>query len=556
MVIFSFSRDCRFLFITFTLEFMKKLTVLLMTLFWLQPFFIAHGHELYRLVRQDCGSETGFIINTDSDNVYLLSVTGELKVFTGKELRHILIYNTLDNPIPSLKEESGLQEYLRNIQVEEYDLSGFVGWPIKFIEESVVFFDIEGKTHIIDVDRLLKIERTVDLILTEQTIKAHEPVNFVLGDTLYECRKADEDEGGGGVRPTRIISDKIKIHKFLSNYQRGFERLRRFQFITNFYPKPFLYDRTTKVGLVLNNRGEQEYSNGLPFYFQMSSGRPFALQSFTSVGTVPIELLPNIEPIFAVRADFKSHFFHANFAGNLLGLSAGSRVVTADGKGMYEDFFDKMDNKSAAMATHFNYMAMTGIDWHEYSFSGGTWYPVYTFHGKSLFREILATQSSPVFRFQYTLPKFHASLIYSKTKMEKSDPTESDLVVKYSSDLSSGVSLSPQSETLLSKLTQFSLDAWYIRLSGSYQIEKGLKVGLDEVIHSGKYDETFSGKENQINSLQMNTSVWLTQRFSSYVNIKLHINYFHRTYDYDFNKDEKSELDNDYTVGGAIEFLL
>ena len=131
----------------------------------------------------------------------------------------------------------------------------------------------------------------------------------------------------GSLRPTRVIGDRIKVGEHLAKLAELFREVDGFEERTRVYARPFLFDRTMRLGLSYFRRG----GNALPLYFRWASGRPYRFQSLTAIGRIQNPSLPSAAPSFSVRSDLKSHFFHAFFAGHLPSLAAGSHSISSPG---------------------------------------------------------------------------------------------------------------------------------------------------------------------------------------------------------------------------------
>lgn len=243
------------------------------------------GLELYRFVDPNCHSKTGLILNADGKNIYLLTTGGELELVHRKKIKHVLVYNTLYNPIATIHFTKPLTELLRNVFVTTLDKPSLIGWPIKFSENMIVFFDIEGKNNIVDRDNLMGIN-IPNKVYSGKISPSTSNVSFGYGNNLPECRSKPKGENSKDLPPTRMISDKIKVDKFLYSFEIGFKKLNKFQRRTQFYALPYLFEKDTLFGFHVSNKEMNwELPNKLPIFFKWSEGKPYSHQSRMVLGS-------------------------------------------------------------------------------------------------------------------------------------------------------------------------------------------------------------------------------------------------------------------------------
>ncbi len=149
----------------------------------------SYALELYTVLKNDCETETGLIVHTDSDNAYLLNLAGKLAIVERELINVVLVYNVHDNPIKNLDLTSGLQDYLREVHVDDKENTRFLGWPTRFLENLIIFHDIEGKTHLVDTDKIKHFSLPEESgFLTKDTAQ-FKHAEFGLGGNLPEFEK-------------------------------------------------------------------------------------------------------------------------------------------------------------------------------------------------------------------------------------------------------------------------------------------------------------------------------------------------------------------------------
>ena len=115
---------------------------------------VVYSLEIYTLIGDDCGTNTGLIVGGDERRIYMLNVGGNLSSIDQDDVQLALVYNIHDNPIRTVDLSSELGGLLREVKLSDEEQTHFIGWPIKFIDQIIVFFDIDGKTHLVDLEKI------------------------------------------------------------------------------------------------------------------------------------------------------------------------------------------------------------------------------------------------------------------------------------------------------------------------------------------------------------------------------------------------------------------
>lgn len=513
----------------------------------------AEAFEIYRFVGADCKQSTGVIVDVDDAKIHLLSVEGQYRSVTRADISYVLVYNTVTNPIGSITLGTELKVLLRDVYIGTIEKPTLTGWPIQFIEDLVVFFDIEGKQNLIDQDKLLAIRAPEGKLAPVVKVANSKPQAFSFGTNLPQC---PEKVDAGAVQPTRMLSDKIRITEFLGRYDVGFTKLKRFQNRTRFYARPYLFEQKSRISFTFTEERftEELPVSMLPLAFQWASGKAFSHQGGSTVGFKPIRLLPNVEPVFGASTDLKIHFFNASLAGNLFSLPAGKTFMTAN-KAFFADHFQKLAEDDVRVYTHFNYLALSGIDYGPYSVAAGVFYPIFGIYADGYFRELLASQSSLMMKLQYMNAKSTWRLIYSGISRSKDSPTEEDALVSLSTEMRGGAA-PPARSAIQDQLGSFDLKANFVRFGVEHEWSKELKGGLDEVLLIGTYEEDLAGSTNEIKFNQYTTAFFIQQQFGNYVALQLDLNLFLRRFDVTTDGDKDTQESRKPSGSMTLEFML
>lgn len=511
--------------------------------------------ELYTIVHNGCEAQTGLIIHVDEEQVYQINIEGKLVTIPRKEIDHILVNNTIANPFSRLDLTSGMAEYLREVKVSSNDKLVITGWPIRFFEDLIVFFDLEGKTHLLQTGDIQKFSISKVEGLQVKDIDLFEQMTFGFGNNLPACSRKTPEKGAT-IQPTRMLSNQIKIQKFLSVYHEGFTKLKRLQKRTVFYARPYLFDKKTKLAIVvIRDDFQEEFSVGLPLYFQWPSGKTFGPQGLLVVGLKPIENLPSVEPVFGLRFDGKYHFLSASFAGNPFAFSAGSHFMI-ENRFFMESYFSAKNASDILFLPQYNQVALTGLERGNYSLSVGYYYPLFGIQANGIFRELLSDDASTIVKLKYTGQDFNFNVVASSTVMGSESPGPENINLIYADEMSQLTSRSTRSMILETQMERFSFDSSFIRLNLDLDLASDISLGFSEVVILGDYEETISGAPYKLRFDHYITAVSVQQEFGENVALKGYLNYFLRNYHSQLDQNKKTHEESKFSFSVAIEFIL
>ena len=566
------------------IRFLLALTII--TIFAIYSPNKALSLDVHSIVDKQCQFHTGIIIQVTESNVGLLNIQGKYFQLPRKSIRSLLVYNVLQNPISTITLSTELKDQLLDISIKGSSRVLLRGWPVKFVEDLVLFYDLNGKSHVLNIYDITRI-RPVPKDNVPAKIKMQSSrVRFVVGTLVPQCPKSIKKKESKGVRPTLILSDQIKRSEFLSNFQKGYLNLDSYKDRTYLYARPFLFPRKSRLGFIYFQEEKEMGAPILPIYYQWSSGRPYRFQSFTTVGATISPWLPNFEPIFGFTSDLKSHIFNASFIGNISALPAGTPIAKGS---------SPMKNPAdIRIETNYNYMALMGADWGPFSLSFGTFFPVFILYSHEHYRQVLASRLTPTFKFQTIGHNYRIRVVYGHTEAEldKQDPKktvlfdpdsaypseedEGDWAEKKSSDsdLESYEETTSKSDSLESDKTpwkdllsmeqkekeedleSFSFNNHFIRFGFDFEPSEDLTISLDEVILMGEYSEKLAGVTNEFEFTHLSSSLSAMHAFGHYVSVKAYINFHYRRYRTRFDNETKKDNAKEFAFGGALELLF
>lgn len=502
---------------------------------------MASAMELQGFVTTNCEQQVGLIIHVDNDGVDLLGLNGRIKRLLRKDIENLLIYNVVENPIQPVQLNDESLHYLKSIYFDESEKSQTYAFPIQFIDDLLIFYSLDGKVHVRTFEDIYKIRPAPENLKNTQTNVVWKSLNFEFNEATTNCANT-ASKNKGGVKPTRILADKISIDEFLSSFEQGYSRLESFEERTYLYAKPFLYPKKSRLGIVFAGVRE-EPAPTLPIYFQWSTGEPYRFQSLTIVGMKSHEFLPNTQPVAAIRSEVKSHIFHAMFIGNIMGMSAGSAIFIGSPV--------LTINGSTSVQPSFNYMALMGGDYGAWSLSGGLYYPTFGIkvsnEYQDEYREILGSSASYAMRLMFTKEKYRLRVIGSYSNYNKGTVRKSDVLA---------VQGDPSNDNAADYPTNFSFNSIFLRGGVDYQITPRFSAGLDGIFLKGGYKETYKSIAGNVDFKKMTIQAYLQRAFGEYVSISGYVNFMQNTYDGSLSNIDAAKKQNEVLYFGALEFIL
>lgn len=431
-------------------------------------FFIlsssAWGIDIYRFFTKDCNSVTGILVHVEESAstkgnlvAHILTLDGREEVLNVSLISRMSQYKIHETPaslsdilIKQVKAKTksiANQSYLYRV-VLSYDADympefdegiqerSFFGYAIAFDGDVIVFLDIFGKLHIIEVEHIQSIHSLLqptfyeeiyreifgqdDAELNQSSLKGRKSVfrGIVLRSPpgweecgSYEFLPKRNAGDGASIEhlPSAVQRDSFKIISFFNNGLDGYRRLKSLAERTSFYPKPIVFDTKSRLGIPVkapqfgfyNDAYGISPENQFPFYIVFGGGKPYRFQSHFSFGSLYLHPAPFLRGIFGVESSFKSHLIHGVFVGNLSNMTAGRTTVS-------QLFFegDKLDSKRSNRAPwgllSFNHMTLLGVDYGPWGLSFGAFYPTFGLGIGEDFREVTTNTVSQVFRISHT----------------------------------------------------------------------------------------------------------------------------------------------------------
>jgi len=475
----------------------------------------ARAVEIHTLVTKNCQALSGVVVFVDDDSVMLIDLEGHSRLWRRDDITSVVLHNSVDNPLASITLDARLDEHLYNVYLVDEEEVAFTGWAIGFIEELVVFFDLYGRTHVLeqdDIDRMIRPSSIPIVYPPHAAVALQFPRDYI------ECDKLATD---AGIPPSRIIGDRIKVSDYFDAFERRHLELESFRERTFVYAKPFMYDQRTRLGLIyMAKRGPV-----VPAYIHFSTGNPFAFQSFMLLGGAPIPWLPTVDPKVVLWSDLKSHIFHATFLANPVAVPAGTPIYI-DGA------IPPSTKASYHTEPHFNYLILMGGDFGPWSGSMGTYYPARYIKAKVQEREVSASHSGLVFRARAIWDALELRALYFRSRQSGSD--------------GKGLTIKGEEPD-----ADYTLNEDTVRGGATARLFD-FDLVLDGVINFGRHADS-NGFELDFRHYQIGSTI--SREFGHYVRMNLHANYHIESNDFveeDGSSHDGTEQIFDY--GGAFEF--
>lgn len=509
-------------------------------LFILITSFDLKSADLYTLVSENCQTYSGLILSIQDEIILILTQNGDVLRLEKSKINSVLIYKSLQNPVRNIKLNDDLKLTLKDVYLSDQNQSVIKGWPIGFIENLVIIFDIEGKTHLIDLNQILKF-RSSNINEDTSFLQNKTVDQLILGELPIQCELTADTKKG--ILPSQVLVDLIRVQEFFSSLENGFEQIKSFEERTYFYAKPFLFEKHARMGFINLQNTNQDFQN-FPIYYQSSSGEPYRFQNFWKMGGGIFSESPSISNPFSYYTEAKSHLFHGVFLGNLISLPAGTPYYSTLSEVLMSNLEEKI-----LVNTSYNYLALMGLDYEAWSISFGTFYPTYLINIHKQFREVLASNVSPIFRLRFMTRNLETSAVYSKTNIEKkSGVTEYDIKLK--SDYAI--------DNISNNFDSFRLKVQLLKFNLSYQIIPTLKISESIIWQEGDYSENIGNLNNTLGFQNITSLTELAFSFGDYITVRgymISILGKKKIKFMDYNNGS-SLSDNSLSYGSALEFVF
>lgn len=508
----------------------------------------AHAAEIHTILTENCSAKSGLIVNVTEDSVSLLTLEGESTSVKRDKIQSIFVASTLENPVRQVRFDQTLLNSVKRVTVKGDE---FVGWPVRFVEQLVMFYDLNGKTRVYEKKKLLKLRpiETAPAAPTNQFQK-------VAVDWSGLSAQCDLDKGslsaatvagGALLQPIRTLEDQIKVSQYLDDLQGGYRDLDSYQERTYLYARPILYNTSSRLGFYLPHGAVERNFEGI-FSFRWGGGDPYHFQSFNHLGQQRLEFSPYALPTFALRNDLKAHVFHTHLSGDVRGLPGGSRV--------YKEIGYKSDSKDkfggdTEVQTGINYVLLMGGDFGPASGSIGYYYPSHFFRVGDQLREVMANRQSYAFRVMWTTARFRLHGITSTYQFDSTAATDKDI---YNSEYDY---YSPLSATNY-MITRYNFKGKFLRGGIDWDISATNRASLDVVTTDGEYSGIrTTGTVEGFSFTKRSIIAAIYQDFGDYVGLGVTGTWVLTNMEHSgFLLPAGQRTTDEFLIGGEVEFIF
>lgn len=474
---------------------------------------------------KDCRYLKGFILAVDEDITFLDS-TGKIEKLKEDDISLILTYGISESPFTNNFSYSlGLPPFLKEVFLKNEDKT-IKGFPFQYIEDLIFIMGVDGKMYVVSLNEIVSIKDFSET--AKLNLQNSKKYFFDYSDYTTGCGKQNE-AGKIALRPIRVLGDRIKVSEFVENFKKGYRKFVDLQERTLFYARPYLYPKRNRLGIISINSKK----TALPFYYQWSTGEEFHFQSVNRFGGMISPYMPSFESNSVFSSEFKSHFFHGYFEGNILGLSAGAMPQDAA----------LGAPKESTILQNYNYVAFMGADWKKFSFSyGGGYFTPYLQVGKKEKRQLTANSITSALKFQY-LGDF---LKLKGVAYFIDDESSSSFEVKDQVNISSDS---------VSTIDSYSVKANYYRAGIEFEFPDHITVGSDFLLGSGEYSEVGT-TTNTIDFDVNENMIYLKKQFGHYITLKIVMKSSVVDISSNISGVEKNDKVESSATGGVFELLF
>lgn len=485
----------------------------------------AFARDAIVLKLKDCRFLKGFIISVD-EQITFLDDKGKINNIKEEDISLILTYGVSESPFSQTRSfSSDLPGHIKEVFLRN-EKKSIIGFPFQYIEDLTFIMGVDGKMYVVSLNEIVSIKDTKGSVKVR--LNNSKNYYFDYADYVGDCGKSYE-QGKTALRPIRVLGDRIKVSEFIESFKKGYRRFVDLQERTLFYARPYLYPKRNRLGILQIESKKQ----ALPFYYQWSTGEEFHFQSVNRFGGMISPYLPTFENNSAFSSEFKSHFFHGYFEGNLLGLSAGS---------MPNDSALGAPNTSVILP-NYNYMAFMGADWKKFSFSyGGGYFTPFIQLKKDEKRQLaannLSTALKVMYQGQFIKVKGLAYFI--------EDSSSSSFELKDQVDVTSDV---------VTSIDSYSFEARYYRAGIEFELPDNISLGGDYIYGVGGYEEVAT-TTNTIDFSVNQYLIHLKKQFGHYITLKLLMKSSVTDIEGDIANTKTTDKLDETVYGGVFELLF
>ena len=512
---------------------------------------------------------TGMIIDIDADSseLFLLQLNGELKKINEDEISKILKYKTLENPIKKINYDPELFESLYEVESDELD-KNLTGWNIRFFNDILFFYGVDGNEYILRKDSLKKISSASEEWVNQDINPSYSEYDFLLDREQEDCLGVDDtSDQVPAVLAYQYISDQIDIYNFLHSIKTEFLQFKNFASKAKFYPKPKLYLNQAIFRL---HSVENKYTPEIdfPFSFYYDFGESFQVQNKFRVFRLKNDHLPILEHTFSLDTEVKAYFFRGGFSSNLFAGQRAARYMVQNAA-LLSSYFTKISEFQTFWTTSYSMNFFSGFDYGAYSYQVGSLNPIFGILGNNgYFREVSHPSSGTVISLEgnFKSSGFSAHVMTMSVGHDNTDDSHVEigqidelLSVQGSNNGpnndDSALPNENEPQDYSSNLEKYSLDYSFFRFNYHFDWE-GFTFSYSGLLDQKKYSETFLDVNGTFTGNTVAHSLGIEAFYGNKVTVGGSIEQYNNDFKFESDQNTSHETFQITTWSASFGFVL
>jgi hypothetical protein len=507
------------------------------------PFFLTsplYAGDLFAFLLKDCQLQLGLPIASENQHLTVLKPDGNIRTFSKDSIEGVAFYQIPEFQFRLAHLDREKLQHMKRLEVKDSDLVIY-GFAYQFVEGTIFILDKQGARRVIGLDeigRVTSLNEANAPLLTPSSTQVIPSLSFPSG--LAECKGQKK-----GLLPVRYLSDKIQILETLQVWERGFRELNDLAERSQFYPRPYLFDRYDRFGFI-SFKNSPLIEQSLPIRYVFSNGEDFRFQGLTTLGGTFDTFGPRMDPQSLLKSDLKFHFLRVSFQGNLNAMGVGSSYYKKN-RGSNENAEEKPTQVVGDQ--HFNHMALLGVDWQGWSVAFGPYFPIFYVQVGGESRELNAQKSLPVVQLAFTSEKWKWSLsaVNGQLKADSDMKRKSTILRDINNTLNNN-----------EPVDSFTINTQFIRSSFEWDFHTDMQLQASLLVSDWDYSEKLDGEPLDYNYQERILSLMIQKNFSQYLALSifgLQIDSTHKGKSPAYGTNLKNK-DNQFKLGGSLDFLF
>jgi hypothetical protein len=506
-----------------------RILLLILCLFFASPSFAS---DIFGFLMPGCQLILGVPVEYQDGELTILDVKGATKSIPVENINGIAHYVLQEGPFDFSEVPDETYKFAKKFEIKETDII-LRGFPYQFIDGTIFILDIKGSRQVFGREEIGRVKSGEHW--NSKVTNGHVLPELNLPVGISECTKTRK-----GLMPVRFLADKIQILEMITEWEKGFRELNDLAERSDFYPRPFLFDRHDRFGFIFFNFDAPKQQELLPVRYSFSNGDDFRFQGETSFGGGYDQIGPRALPMNLVATHLKFHFLNASFEGNLNGMAVGSSYYTKGDISLYAQ--EKPTEALSDIA--FNHLALIGFDWRQFGFSFGPMFPTFYIQAGPESREATPQKSVPVVRVTWT---------NDFIKLKISGATGA---INAKSDLNkkSTVLIGEAGDDAFAD--NYRINFKYIRPSVEWDLSQDMKLSFDLIWVKWDYSESLNGKDLDLKANQLSALMAIRRDFSDYVSLGLNFLLIRPDDKANYEGQSFHRTAQNFNLGGTFEFLF